>query len=87
MKECSNCHYGYHRYRIDLEAPCSRQGGCYFNKNMPEWKPMTHGDTLRNLSDRELAARLLAWQGKKLSFGEIFEWMISEVEENDGDGT
>ena len=80
IRNCNNCHHGL-AILEPLDRPCVGKGGCYYDKEYRDWKPMTNGDKLRRLSDRELAARLLAWQKAKIPYGEIYEWLISEVKE------
>ena len=77
-KSCQNCHHGI---VVDIDSPCNGQGGCFYDKTKPGWKPMTNGDKMRRMSNEDLAARLLAYQGKKVSYGDILAWLESEAEE------
>ena len=75
-RSCANCHYG--GVDIHLDSPCNRQGGCYYDKAMPGWKPMTNADAIRRKTDTELAGMLLAWQEKHAGIKEIRAWLKQE---------
>ena len=80
-RSCMNCHYGVGTV-VDVNSPCNRQGGCYFNERMPDWKPMTNADAIRRKTDDELAGMLLAWQQKKVAYKTIKEWLKKDFNWN-----
>ena len=81
IKECGNCHYGI---VVDPFAPCNSKGGCYFRKEASGWKPMTNGDKFRRLSDRELAARLIAYRDsdKNATLDDIVAWLKEDAKDS-----
>jgi len=77
-KSCLNCHHGI---VVDIDSPCNGQGGCFYDKTKPGWKPMTNGDMVRRKSNYELACLLYAYEGSKLKLSEIMAWLEREVAE------
>ena len=72
-KKCYECHFGY------IEPWSSEQrfdNGCLFDKERPNWSPMTNSDAIRHKADDELAAMLYAWNhGERMSMAEIKRWL------------
>ena len=50
-KTCCNCHWGQIPGHVD--QCCS--DNCFDNIQHPNWKPLTNGDMVRKMTDRELA--------------------------------
>ena len=75
MKSCMNCHNGT---PIDFDRPCFGKSGCYYQKGYPKWEPLTNGDKVRRMSDEDLAALLVAYQGKHVKLDQIVRWLGSD---------
>ena len=52
MKSCENCHYGKIT-SFDMSPCFEAGGGCFNDKNKPNWTPLTNGDKVREAQQRK----------------------------------
>ena len=79
---CDTCHYGQQEY--NKTAPCFVHD-CFNDHNHPNWVPYTNGDTIRGMTDAQLAHFLARNYGG--SVGQYLTWLKGvNVIENGDDG-
>ena len=67
MKSCENCHY--EKITSFDMSPCFEAGGgCFNDKNKPNWTPLTNGDKVREMTDSDLVElwSVTEWDDKYL---------------------
>ena len=81
-RSCMNCHFG--NLSNPHEYPCFRGDPmCFKNEDHPAWMPMTHGDKIREMPDKDLACLLFAYEGKRVRIPDILKWLEEEAKDDD----